>query len=197
MKIIILLISLLSYTTHAQDLTPKENWYTLWGAGMTGTLYDDENVNDAIDELQDIDDVERTTINADLFGFYWPVDMEHQTMMGFIIHGTNDSFDGDGVTFDVSQTLYAFSTIAFLGKQIGHGWYLRGDIGVARGKVDIDTTLVDYNKTFNGYGFLGGAGHGWKIANDTRFLIGLYFSRFNLEDDFKTSNISLSGSFLF
>ncbi len=185
-------------TTQAVRTTPTidEDWYTLWGLGFSSVRYGDDQLQDAVDNLEDTSGVDRGTINLDLLGFYWP-HADKKSMSGFIINSIGDTFTGPGGDMTISQALYAYSFHHFFGANIGDGWFLRGDIGLAKFSINVDTTTLNVNDSSDwGWGVLGGGGYAFAIGTETRMLLGAYYSHRKADEDTAgTLNVTLG--FLF
>ena len=105
-------------------------------------------------------------------------------MHGFVVNSVSDSLDGPGGTITVYQHLYAYSYHKFFGQNIGDGWFVRGDVGLAIFSVDVDTTSFDFSESSDtGLGFLGGGGHAFAIGQETRMLLGLYLTHRRAEGE--------------
>lgn len=155
--------------------TINESWYTLWGLGFSGASYSGD-LGDAYEKLADTPGVdENSGVALDLLGFYWPL-AGHKTMIGFVINGSSSSVDdnlGDKLTLTTSQI--SFSTHHFFGKNIGHGWFVRGDIGFVRGSITVlDNNITAEQSSDSKLGVLFGGGYGFSMGKETRFLLGLY-----------------------
>ncbi|MEK6556495.1 MAG: hypothetical protein AABZ31_14700 [Bdellovibrionota bacterium] len=182
--------------TSGRTISRDEDWYTLWGFGFTSTDYDEEAVNDIMDDADDEPGVDRSTANYDLFGFYWPM-ADKKTMHGFIINVVSDSLDGPGGELYITQTLYAYSIQRFYGANIGDGWFIRGDLGVARATIDVETYTYDDSDSGDfGLGILGGGGYALSLSQETRILFGAYVTSRKSGSDQATS-ASLNMGFLF
>lgn len=170
-----------------------EPWYTFWSLGVS------DHTNEAA--LEDfIDDARNVTgsfthaeLASDAFGFYWP--MHANTLAGFVLSGTSeilskldtdepDNFaefftgfpyiDGASEYLIVRQTLYAASAMRFYGDEPGDGFFLRGDAGLA--KLKIETELRSPIKDDTGFGLLVGAGYGIPVSDESRLLISITYS---------------------
>lgn len=118
-------------------------------------------------------------------------------MQGFIINAVVDVLDGPGGVASISQDLYAYSYHHFFGVNVGDGWFLRGDVGIVKYQLKLDTTLISYNETSKaGFGVLGGGGYGFAIGTETRLLLGAYWSHRKAED-LKASDLNFTVGFLF
>ncbi len=153
-----------------------ESWYTLWGLGLAGNAYPSalEDINSTLEN----DGADRLTLSADILGFYWP--LNHSSLYGFLISATVDEFtlpNDDKMT--LTQSRIALSTLNFLGKPIGKGFFLRGDIGVATANIKQDFTSSGVNideDSKAGLGILVGLGYSLPITNETRILFSLHYA---------------------
>lgn len=162
-----------------------ESWYTLWSFGFSSNSYYDD-LDNALKDLEDAG-ADRSTIALDVFGFYWPVNQS--TLAGFIISGTSDSLEGDNNSeVSISQSLWAFSSLNFLGKTIGNGFYVRGDVGLARYSAEVKgagVTLAE--ESDSGLGLLGGIGYSLPVSSESRILFSLGLGVNFLDDETFTS----------
>ena len=173
----------------------NESWYTLWGLGLARPQYPGE-LQDAVDFLEDLSGVDRSTFAYDFLGFYWPT-ADHKSMYGVIVNVVSDSFEGAGGELTLLQYTVAASYQKFFGTNIGDGWFLRGDAGIAWYHVTLDTSVIDMEESSEkGFGLLFGGGYSFVIGTDTRMPLGLYFAHRSAEsDDMFTTSLMLS--FLF
>ena len=172
-----------------------ENWYAYWSIGIASNEYpsnSDAFVSEPfIDSIKSIPGVNRTESSIDMLGFYWP--MNNNTMAGIVISGTGDrlqdSFDD---YIQTNQYLYGLSGMKFFGREIGDGFFLRGDIGIARLKFDSN---VFYDESSdNGFGYLIGTGFGIPISDQTRILLSVSFSNKKVEgDNYRSTSINIGG----
>lgn len=121
--------------------TLDEDWYTLWGFGFSSIRYQDDDVQNALNDLKDTPGVDHTAVNVDVLGFYWPF-ADRKSMQGFIINSVSDSYTSDAGDLTVSQALYAYSYHRFYGANIGDGWFWRGDVGLAIHTMSVEVAGV-------------------------------------------------------
>jgi hypothetical protein len=155
--------------------TINENWYTLWGLGFSGTSYSGE-LGDAYKADENLAGADRgPTVNIDLLGFYWPL-QNHKTMLGFILNGAGDIIEIGTYEESLYTYLLGFSAHHFFGANIGDGWFLRGDAGLAWSRIDIDSGSLHADKSSKSkLGIMIGGGYGFALGRETRLLLGLYF----------------------
>lgn len=178
--------------------TINESWYTLWSIGFTSTNYNDNELNDSLDDADESSDATRGQFAFDLLGFYWPLS-DKKSMHGFVLHSISDVLIADSTneTVTIVQQTYSYSYHQFFGANIGDQWFWRGDIGLARFVLDIDTNLYNITESSDfGIGALIGGGYGFAIGTETRMLVGAYISHKEAEDAAAT-NISATMGFLF
>lgn len=150
----------------------NEDWYTLWGFGFSSVSYSG-NLGDAYETLGDAYD-RSSTVNADLFGFYWP-SLTPNTIMGVNLNIAADSIEGLNVDAALRTYLLAFSTYHFFGTNIGDGWFVRGDVGFTHYNVEFKAGVTDLNKSSDReLGIMFGGGYAFAISDETRVLFGLY-----------------------
>lgn len=152
--------------------TDNESWYIQFGAGATGNSYQGEFK----DTVKAVDDLNGKTSRAIGFGmdlgFYWPL-ANYKTLLGVRIEASGDRYTNNstGTTIDVTivQRMISFSSQHFFGANVGHGWFVRGDIGSASAMMTYDD-LVLSTKTKTGYGISVGGGYGIAIGDETRLM---------------------------
>lgn len=176
-----LTIALLSLTISLPTSASAEveEWYTYWAIGSANHNYPND-LDNAIAVVDSIPGVDRTEIAYDMFGFNWPYD--NNTTLGFVISGSSDRLEdsfGDYIQFN--HYLYGFSAMRFFGREIGDGFYVRGDAGIA--KIRMDTNIGFQLTSDNGTGYLLGFGYAWPISGQSRVLIGMRFSNSSIEGD--------------
>lgn len=178
-----------------QAPTKNESWYTQWGLGLAAIKYDP-------DITSSLSSWTRTQVAVELLGFYWPMP-GHHTMHGFVITGQGDSYKSpSGLTeYSISQSLYSYSIQHFFGANIGHEWFVRGDVGLAKAVESISgsgTTISGVSDT--GFGFNLGGGYGWATNYDTRFLLTGLLTHKKIRgtsQDINLGSFSVLASFLF
>jgi hypothetical protein len=171
--------------------TINEDWYTLWGLGLAKSAYSGD-LGDAYEHQASLSGSHRSLqMSADLFGFYWPLE-GHQTMIGVILSDNSDTIKfSDGHISRLTTSLLAFSTHHFFGKNIGDGWFVRGDIGVASANIHIKDGTNTYDKgSDTPIGVQFGGGYGFAIGAETRLLVGLYVRQL---PSIKISGVTVSG----
>jgi hypothetical protein len=161
-----------------QTFAAQENWYTYWSIGAADNKYP-SNLNATLDFLDSLPGVDRSQGSIDMFGFYFP--RENNLALGFVISGSWDLFQTPVGDMQINQYLYGFSAMKFFGKEIGDGFFLRGDIGLSKAVVHDDYYGTSSSDT--GLGTLLGAGFGIPISEETRILFGLNVSNKDVDGD--------------
>ncbi len=155
--------------------TPNEDWYTLWGLGFSKASYSGD-LGDAYEKSADAPGIDRSsTMNLDILGFYWPLS-GHKTMMGFIFNVAGDTAeDNVGGELSLYTYLMGFSVHHFFGRNIGDGWFVRGDAGLSWATVELSSSgITAEERSDMTLGFMFGGGYGFAIGEETRLLVGLY-----------------------
>lgn len=170
----------------------KESWYTYWALGASTHSYDAD-----IQAFKDFaqnqpGSFSNIEVASDLWGFYWP--WGDSTIAGVVVSSTSDNIykldlnepnnlaefytgfpyiSGASEYVSIRQHLMAASIMHFYGDEIGSGFYVRGDAGIAilRIESDIASPVVKDE----GIGVLAGIGYGLPLSEDTRLLFGLSF----------------------
>lgn len=139
----------------------------------------------------------------DILGFYWPLS-GNKTMIGFVFNTAGDSIEyTNGAETTVTTSMLGFSAHHFFGENIGDGWFVRGDVGLARASIDIDNVYYDLDETTDfGLGLLVGGGYAMPIGEETRLLLGLYVRpipelEFNSSSKIKGTVTTFTAGFLF
>ncbi|NOR45825.1 MAG: hypothetical protein GQ534_09595, partial [Candidatus Delongbacteria bacterium] len=114
--------------TDHQNESNMESWYTYWGLGLSVLSYPSE-LQKIIDLLGTIDEVSNTSLNMDMFGFYWHI--EPKTIAGFVVNGSGDRYMLGEEYVQIDQYIYGLSVIRYLSDSFGKGFFLRGDAGIA------------------------------------------------------------------
>ncbi len=207
MKTVIMLfaLSMISTTGFTQEGTKqaqeetnkKEGWYTYWGLGYAATQYPGD-LQSALDALDNVPGASRVRLSLDMFGFYWPVN-NHHTAVGVVINGAADRFIYQAVLFQVewfqiNQYTLAASTMHYFNNTIGKGFFVRGDVGIA--KLAVSDSDGNNDSSNNGIGFLVGGGYGFNLSPGTRLLINVNYGYRKVEGDATgVIGISVGGMF--
>jgi hypothetical protein len=181
----------------------NESWYTLWGLGFGSASYSG-SLGDVYEDAEDVAGADRSaTVSMDILGFYWPL-LGHKTMLGFVFNTAGDSIEfSNGNEASISTSMLGFSAHHFFGENIGDGWFVRGDVGLARASIDFEIGSDDYDDTSDaGLGLLIGGGYALPIGTETRLLVGLYVRsvpelKFDSSSKLKGTVTSLTAGFLF
>ncbi|OQW48442.1 MAG: hypothetical protein A4S09_04495 [Proteobacteria bacterium SG_bin7] len=178
----------------AQLPSKNETWYTQWGVGLSSNKYEPQ--------LSSVFTAgPRTQVAVDILGFYWPWS-SHHTIHGIIVCSQGDSYTyGTGSSYSLSQSLLAYSIQHFLGANIGDGWFLRGDVGIASATETLsDGSISTTMGSARGGGIDLGGGYSWPISPETRFLLTGLLTNKNVNvknGEVKMSSFSILASFLF
>lgn len=160
-----------------------ESWYTYWAIGMADHDYPG-GLDAAMDAADSVPGIDRTELGYDMFGFYWPY--QNNTLLGFVVSGSSDRLEDDyGDYIQINQYLYGLSAMHFFGKEIGDGFYVRGDAGMA--KISLDSSFGGDVSSDNGTGFLLGLGYAIPISGQSRILFGVNMSSYSVEGENSTT----------
>lgn len=167
-----------------------ESWYSYWAIGLASHDYPND-VDAMIDAAESISGVERSQGAIDMFGFYWPID--NKTIGGLVISGSfdrlTDNFDD---YFQINQYLYGASGMHFFGKEIGDGFFMRGDIGFSQSS--FESNFLPDDESDYGRGYLLGIGYGIPISWNTRFIVSFNYSNNTIEgDNYTSTSINVGG----
>lgn len=208
MRFVLIFVLFLVFTPLRAEM---ESWYTYWSLGTASINYS-QPVASYMNTLESQPQTfTRTQSAGDFFGFYWPLD--NQTILGFVMSTANDTitrvdskepknfsemflnfpyFSGISRYVSLQQTLLGASTMRFYGKEVGDGFYIRGDAGIARLEVKSETSVPVSNK--QGFGLLAGIGYGFMVSEKSRLLLGLTY-RYNKigSYEYKSATFTIGG----
>lgn len=184
---------------HNPDLpTDNESWYVLFGGGLSSNTYQGKFK----DTIKQIDDLPGTTSRGSLtfdLGFYFPLS-NFKTMIGGSWEGTGDVYVNDNsgkYSATISQGLYTISLMHFFGANIGNGWFLRGDAGLAKSIMILEQPGTSNQVTDkSGFGALLGGGYSIPCGIETRVLFFLNVASRNYGGD-RFVTTTLGADFLF
>ncbi len=109
------------------------------------------------------------------------------------MNAVGDRYDLFGTEMQINQYLLSFSAMHFVGREIGDGFFLRGDAGLAWMAVDSTSGNAESDM---GVGILLGCGYGIPVTPGTRILLNLNYAIRKVEGDtIKTVNVSVGGLF--
>jgi hypothetical protein len=175
----------------ADNKNKLESWYTLWGLGYASMGYPGD-VQVALDLVDDLPGVSRSSIAMDFLGFYWPFN-EH-AIFGGVINACADRYEVGGESMQINGYTYSVSLMHFLQNRIGKGFFLRGDVGGAR--MVLQVSKNDPQSSDWGVGVLAGAGLGLPVSRGTRILLSVNYShRFIEGDAMRAWQFTVSGLF--
>ena len=188
-KILVATLLSLLILSPVSAIAEVEDWYTYWAIGPADHNYGGD-LDTVMSAAESVPGIDRTETGLDMFGFYWPYD--NNTMMGFVISGSYDRLeDNFGDYMQLNQYLYGFSTMHFFGSEIGDGFYVRGDIGIA--KMVLDSSFGATIDSDTGTGYLLGVGYAWPVSEQSRIMLGLGLSNKNIEGDTVSSTVFTIG----
>jgi len=107
----------------------EEDWYTYWAIGSVSYGYPG-NLSSELDSIEALPSVDRNKNSFDLFGFYWP--QAENSLLGFVVSGSIDRFESLYSELQITQNLLGVSGMRFFGREIGDGFFIRGDAGLAQ-----------------------------------------------------------------
>lgn len=189
-RLIFLTLALGLGATSRIALGAVENWYTYWGLGFSNHTYE-EPLDSLIKNVDSLPGVARSQMAYDLLGFYWPL-QNGKTSAGFVISGTSDRLDDSWSYVQINQYLYAGSVMHFFGKEIGDGFFVRGDLGFSKAVVSTSNSNPVGSDTGNG--ILLGIGYGIPVSEESRVLISLTASTNTIEGhEYNSTAIRIGG----
>lgn len=188
-RIAVLLVLLMSVGLFGTAVAEQNIFFNLGFAGASATYPD--LMQKTFDDAEDIPGVSRIQIGIDL-GLYFR--MNRGSVFGISLNGIADRLEQDSDHVQVNQYLYAASYRYYLSRQIGRGFFLRGDVGLARMVADISglgTATSDM-----GSGFLFGGGYSWQISGGTWFSVNADLTAKTIEDE-NYGGVTVGAAFLF
>ena len=179
-----LLLCVSSSIVHADE----EDWYTYWAVGTVNYDYPG-SLGSELDFIEALPGVDRTRTSYDLFGFYWP--QAENSLLGFVVSGSTDFFETWYDELRISQNLFAVSGMRFFGREIGDGFFIRGDAGLAQ--ITFENN-VSRSTSDSGFGYLLGVGYAFPVSTESRILVGVSFSDKLVEgDSWKSTSFTVGG----
>lgn len=167
-----------------------ESWYFKFGLGPVEIYYPSE-LQKSVDTLEKTPGVSRSSAAVDL-GLYFPL-RDDKSVIGFNMNGYSDEFkDAYGNKMTVSFYKYAFSYLYYF-KEIRDGFYVRADMGVAKGNLDWSLLGNSGNTTSEtGLGAAFGGGYsfgfdGWGLSAEA-----LYSDLHIENEDYRSAQILFS-----
>lgn len=174
---LLLLAALISWAP--LSMAEVESWYTYWAIGASDNSYSDE-LDESLDNLESIQGVDRTEVAMDLLGIYFPLSNQ-RTIVGGVINASGDRI-GDGSTWmQLNRSMISVSAMHFMGAEPGDGFFIRGDLGLA--KMSIETSEGSSADSDRGTGVLFGLGYGLPLSDQSRLILGANFTTANIEED--------------
>lgn len=155
-----------------------ENWYAYWGLGSSSNSYSNE-FDDVFSALESLPGAERTQIALDMFGFYWPLN-NSTTIHGFVVNSVSDRVDIGNEYIALNQYIYAYSIMRFFGSEVGDGFFIRADVGIAEAIIE---TNYDSVVSESGVGALFGVGYGITLSKESRILLNFNIANRTIEDN--------------
>lgn len=168
-----------------------ESWYLYFAFGVGKARYPDP-LQQVMDELGSISETPHLGIGFDMIGVYLPLHDNH-TIIGGVFNGIMDSYMVSENSSQMNQYLISFSSLHFLTDEIGHGIFIRGDVGIAW--LNAKTSQGGSISSSAGFGILVGCGYAFAISKDAMTLNLDYGMRWVEGESYGVSNIKLG--FLF
>jgi len=171
----------------------QESWYTYWGIGWASNSYSGE-VGNVLESAKD-DGLDHVSLSLDMLGFYWPLPGNPKTLLGFVVNGTGDRYDGGKDDWvQVNSYILGVSSMHFFGREPGAGFFIRADLGMA--VFSVSSSGDDSENSDIGYGGLIGGGYGIPVSEGTRILINInYAYKHAAGDTVGSLGISVGGLF--
>jgi len=140
-------------------------------------------------------------VYVDLLGYYQP--LSNKIIVGGILNTIEDKYECPDGDKTIQQNSLSASAMYFYGLEIGYGFFLRSDIGIAsvrEGHYSIpewfstEREFTEKKKSNIGIAFLLGGGYSFPITTNTRILLNLnYAVKYIERESYKTLNLSIGG----
>ena len=168
----------------------REDWYFMFNFGFADHNHPGD-IDAAFDALETIPGVDRIEIAMDLLGFYWPI-AEQDTIIGFVINSSSDNLSDDfGNDLSLNTYMYSVSGIHYFGQEIGDGFFVRGDFGIAYAEIDSNFGTAESD---SGTGFLIGAGFALPVSSQSRLIFGINMADRSIEgESYKVTEFTIGG----
>lgn len=168
----------------AKSYAAPEKWYAYWSLGLADHNHPGDWDAD-FRFFESVPGANRTQLSLDMFGFYFPLSSERNDSLGFVINGTADSVTfANGDVYQLNLYLYGLSYMMFMGQEIGDGFFIRGDAGIAKGIQTVSGQFGDRAASSeSGTGFLFGAGYAHPLSANARLLFGINSVSRKIEDE--------------
>ncbi len=176
------------------SMADVEPWYTYWSLGISQHSYPAE-LQYWVDVLEAQSNVEKTEISIDMLGIYWPI-ADNKTIIGGVVSGTADRFEATSLYgseyVQINQYLYGVSAMRFTGDEPGDGFFIRGDVGIA--KIALDSSFYNTVTSESGTGFLVGVGYGIAVSEESRLILSANFTSKKIEGEtYSATMFSIGG----
>jgi hypothetical protein len=194
MKKMIVILSFLCVLLPSALFAEVESWYVYMGLGYSSTSY--SGVMDDYTSAYYMD--KNYSLNWDMVHFYFPVN--NNFIIGPALNFVGDSYKDNyyNETVSIYQYFFGPSCMYFFGKEIGDGFFLRGELGLSRMVISSsDSSETSGSNWGNGYGFLAGIGYGLPVSEGTRLLFTLSYSykHSTSTDDYALNSSSINFTF--
>lgn len=152
-----------------------ESWYFYLTVGGNSHSYK-KPLNSLVDFASDFTDIDTHKTSLDYLGIYMPV-VDERTVVGVVmkLSDRRNEVDADNsYKARLSQSHYGASMMHFFGREIGDGFFLRGDAGVS--SLVFENTDQNQKEQGTGAGILLGLGYGMPVSREGRVLLGYSLS---------------------
>jgi hypothetical protein len=173
-----------------------ESWYFNFGLGYAIPGYTSET-KQVIDSLKGLSGYSRTPVAVDI-GAYFPVG-NSASVLGPALFGIADDIKVSGFDFNIIQSALGLSGEHFFNGVIGDGFYVRGDLALARYSFKAtDPSGATFSQARSKFGFAAqaGLGYAFPVGQKLKLTLVALYSHFNADSE-KTDNITINGSIFF
>lgn len=162
------------------ERNPLETWYINCAIGYAGMIYPYEMQSD-IENGEKNGRLSRTSATVDL-GIYVPCSGDRKSLLGGSINSGIDVLSDDNESVTIRQTMVSGSAIYYLTGEIGDGFYIRGDFGLAYLTAS-SSEGGDGVTSEVGTGLLSGAGYAIPVSSGTRMTFNANYSIKTIESE--------------
>lgn len=169
-----------------------ESWYWGFSIGGGSVRYKNARFQTALDALKVDPAINHLTAGYDFY-FLWPL-ANRKTAVGVALGGTVDSYTAEAANeqFSATSVVTGFSIHHYLTSNIGDGFFVRGDFGLATTQLQIRQVGITANSdTYRGLGLRLAAGYSIVLSNETRLPITLHWLHVNSSEGDTTNSSAL------
>lgn len=147
-----------------------------FGLGLSSVNYSGE-MRSTFDSIRSVANVSHSAFDLDLMGVYWTLP-EYRLLVGGVLNLVTEKWSDSSAAVTMKDYILSASALYFPFGNPGEGFYLRGDVGVAR--YDFGVEYLDqaysYGDSAWGVGMLVGAGYAFPLWRDLKGSLKVSYS---------------------